>query len=268
MVRKCFAAAGLAAAVVALAARSDELPGGEPLRLERTPGGFGPTEDGRERSEPLLEKQGWIYVWDGRPEAGAGALSLWREPRSSPDGPSERERVARGGAPPPVRVSSGPGGTKLGIEPGPGETIELASRQGFWDFDLHVEISGTAFLRGSILLRGRHEIALSPTPPERPREELDPADIGGVGKSPPAENASRGPGEWQTLDVSIRGYRLSVRLNGVPVQTDVELGAAGDPRMPGPIIIRVGAGALEIRSVRVRTHPAPAIWRNPPQREG
>ena len=68
--------------------------------------------------------------------------------------------------------------------------------------------------------------------------------------------------------MSIRGYRLSVRVNGVPVQTDLELPSAGDPRTPGPLVIRASAGALEIRSVRVRTRPTPAIWRNPPQREG
>jgi len=262
-VRKCFAVAGLAAAVLSLSARSDERDG-DPPRLERTPGGFGPAEDGRERSEPLLEKQGWVYVWDGRPDPRGGALSLWREPRSLPERPAEPEGPSKEGATPAVRLSSGPDGTRLRIEPGPGRTIELPSRQSFWDFDLHVEISGTAYLQGSLLLRGRHEIALSPTPRDRPREELDPADMGGVGKSPPAENACRGPDEWQALDVSIRGYRVSVRLNGVPVQTDLELLSAGDPRTPGPLVLRVSAGALEIRSVRVRPRPTPAIWRNPP----
>jgi len=264
-VRKCFAVAGLAAAVLSLSARSDERDG-DPPRLERTPGGFGPAEDGR--SEPLLEKQGWVYVWDGRPDPEGGALSLWREPRSLPERSGEQVGPAKEGAPPAIRIASGPEGTRLRIEPGPGQTIELPSRQSFWDFDLHVEISGTAYLQGSLLLRGRHAVALSPTPRDRPREELDPADMGGVGKSPPAENACRGPGEWQALDVSIRGYRMSVRLNGVPVQTDIELLSAGDPRTPGPLVFRVSAGALEIRSVRVRTRPTPAIWSNPPAREG
>ena len=264
-VRNCFAVAGVAAALLSLSARSDE-PREDPPRLERTPGGFGPAEDGRDRSEPLLEKQGWVYLWDGRPDGSA--LALWRENRLSAQGSGEPDASAKEGAPVPVAVSIGPDGTRLRIEPGPGRMIELSSRQSFWDFDLHAEISGTAYLRGAILLRGRHEVALSPTPRDRPREELDPADLGGVGKSPPAENASRGPGEWQALDVSIRGYTMSVRLNGVPVQTDLQLPSSNDPRTPGPIVLRVSAGALEVRSVRVRTRPAPAIWRNPAQGQG
>jgi hypothetical protein len=264
-----FAATGaVVAALLSLSLRSDEVQDGPP-RLERTPGGFGPAEDGRERSEPLLEKQGWVYLHDGRPETGDGALALWREPEilsgvssGKDDGPAAAEALAAA-----VRISSGPAGTQLTIEPPPGLTIDVQSRQNFWDFDLHVELSGSSSFRGALVLRGRHEIALAPTPSGKPREELEAGDMGGVCGNPPAENASRGPGAWQSLDASLRGHRLSVRLNGVPVQTSAEIPATGDPRTPGPLGFRVSEGTLEIRSVRIRPRPTPAIWRNPPRAE-
>jgi hypothetical protein len=277
MHRKRMAITALAVATaLSLSAGDEERSGDIRDSLERTLGNFGPAEDGREKSQPILEKQGWVYLFDGRADEGAGegALGLWRPPRSAdlPEKGAARggpEGAANHGNGPAVQVSTDGEASRLKLAPAHGLMLELHSRQSFWDFDMHVEVAASALSRGAILLRGRHEIAISPTPPDTPQEDLAPDDMGGVGGTrPPAANASRGPGEWQTLDVSLRGYRLALRLNGEPIHTDVEIPSAGDPRSPGPLVLRVTAGTIEIRSIRIRPRPAPAIWRNPPAREG
>jgi hypothetical protein len=152
---------------------------------------------------------------------------------------------------------------------------DLGSNQSFWDFDLHVEIRVEEGASGGILLRGRHEIEIAATGAGGAAADLGPGDLGGLaGIRAPAACASKGPREWQAIDASIRGFAITVRLNGEVVQDGVEVPAAlraGAPGQdaggveaassPGPVVLRVEQGTIDFRNVRVRPRPAPAIWR-------
>jgi hypothetical protein len=253
--------------LTALAAGDEGVERPEPSRgtPRRTPGGFGPAADGKEGSHDLLEKQGWVYLADGRiPKAGDwNPLGLWhvcgaRSPDRSPwttleDGGERILHCAR-------EEGSGP--------------ADLASNQSFWDFDLHVELRVGEGASGGILLRGRYEIEIAATGEGRAAADLTPGDLGGIaGFRAPSEGAGKGAGKWQVIDASIRGFRLTVRVNGEVVQDDVEIPealrrgtssaeAAEDAvKSPGPVVLRVEQGAIDVRNIRVRPRPAPAIWR-------
>ena len=39
----------------------------------------------------------------------------------------------------------------------------------------------------------------------------------------PSSNAAKGPSEWQTIDACIKGYNISVWLNGKLIQDNIEI---------------------------------------------
>jgi len=148
---------------------------------------------------------------------------------------------------------------------------DLISNQEFRDFDLHVEFRSAE--NSGIYLRGRYEVQINKAPAGS--EELKFGDLGGIyAISPPMSNEAKGPQEWQTFDISIRGYVISVYLNGVLVQdqllipegkrrigTGTELGCwesdgfHNDPALPGPILIQGNHGQIDLKNIRI--HPMP-----------
>lgn len=59
------------------------------------------------------------------------------------------------------------------------------------------------------------------------KEKLGQHDLGGVIKTAgPLENASKPPGEWNRMVVTLKGNLLTVELNGKTVQKDLDLSQA------------------------------------------
>jgi hypothetical protein len=258
----------------------DKKPDASPPQLKAPERGFlpkppqAPMEDGRERSYSTLEKQGWVYLLDGRipkdPKA-SDAFGLWRLRSGDPKRnlwsmiEENGERVLRN------TVGKDAHGT------------DLISKQRFWDFDLHVEFRVPASSNSGVYLRGRYEIQIDSFGADK---QLKPAanNLGAVyNVREPLTNASRGPGQWQVLDLTIRGFRiLNVRLNGETIQTTVELpedkkpgtgsqltaedGESNDPDSPGPIFLQGDHGSIDFRNVRVRPLRA-AVPRMTPDRD-
>ncbi len=232
---------------------------------------FGPLEDGKEASHQKLVKEGWIYLFDSRilqdenvkKRHQIDPLILWRT--RNPDNPKRNHWSAV--------EEDGQLVLKNTIGRGAHGT-DLISRQDFWDFDLHVELR--AHSNSGIYLRGRYEIQVNNTPPDR--EKPSAGELGGIyGTSAPLMNAGKDPKEWQTIDASIRGYKISVWLNGKQIQKDVDLeekeklGGTGsqlgtgdglhasDPESPGPIFLQGDHGSVDFRNIRIR--PAPSMPR-------
>ena len=73
----------------------------------------------------------------------------------------------------------------------------------------------------------------------------------------PSENASRPPGEWQTIDVRLIGRQVSITLNGKKIidKADIEgltaIASDADEALPGPIVLQGDHRAVEFRSVVV-----------------
>jgi hypothetical protein len=224
---------------------------------------FGPLFDNDEKMHQTLISQGWVYLFDGRLPAAEQAvkgdpLGLWKPRRAdrnncwivSKEVNEDGERILMN------ILREGMHGT------------DLISNQEFRDFDLHVEFRSAE--NSGIYLRGRYEVQINKAPEEN--AELKFGDLGGIyAINPPLTNAAKGPEEWQTFDISIRGYEISVYLNGVLVQdnllvpegkrrigTGTELGCwpsdgfHQDPKLPGPILIQGNHGQIDIKNIRIR----------------
>jgi 3-keto-disaccharide hydrolase len=131
----------------------------------------------------------------------------------------------------------------------------LMTTRSFDDFKLHVEFRYAKGGNSGIYLRGRHEVQVEDSPE---REVPQSTHIGGVyGFLTPNENASTGPGEWQTYDITLIGRRVTIVLNGKNVITDQAIpgitGGALDSNegAPGPILLQGDHTAVEYRNVRL-----------------
>lgn len=228
---------------------------------------FGPLFDGVENSHNELIAQGWVYLFDARVPSGEQAvkgdpMGLWRARRADAnncwligkDHKEDQERLLMN------ILREGMHGT------------DLISNMEFWDFDLHMEFRSAE--NSGVYLRGRYEVQIDKAAPAS--EELKYSQLGGIyAVSPPLSNQAKGADEWQTFDISIRDYQITVYLNGIMVQdqllipegkrrvgTGTELGCwpsdgfSNDPALPGPIMIQGNHGQIDLKNIRIRTVPA------------
>ena len=226
---------------------------------------FGPLFDGAENSHNELIAQGWVYLFDARIPSDRQAvkgdpLGNWRARRADfnncwvvgQEHKGAQERIMMN------ILREGMHGT------------DLISNLEFRDFDLHVEFRSAE--NSGIYLRGRYEVQIDKAPSGT---ELKYGDIGGIyAVNPPSSNEAKGPNDWQTFDISIRGYKITVYLNGVKVQdqllipegkrrigTGTELGCwqgdgfHNDPSLPGPILIQGNHGQIDLKNIRIHTFP-------------
>jgi hypothetical protein len=226
---------------------------------------FGPLMDGKEKSHGPLIKQGWIYLFDSRiPSASQtikwNPMNLWRLRKLDAESSDCWSVIEEDGQ----RILKN-------VIPEGKHGTDLITLQEFRDFDLHMEVRAIA--NSGLYLRGRYEIQIMSTKPEE--TPLSASMMGGIySVSAPSVNASKGPIEWQTLDVSIRGYKITVYLNGVLIQNNVEIGDSkkkigtgtelgcwpsdgfnNDPETPGPVLIQGNHGPIDVRNVRILTYP-------------
>lgn len=154
----------------------------------------------------------------------------------------------------------------------PGRTIEWSAENGitrnafkasdirtvetFWNFELHAEYRYEKGSNSGIALRGRYEVQIEDTA----GQPIDGHSHGGIySRIPPAVQAAKGPGEWQTLDVRLVGRIVTVTLNGkITVDRKVIDGPTAmcfDPNesMPGPIAVQGDHGLVEFRKLTITT---------------
>jgi hypothetical protein len=105
-------------------------------------------------------------------------------------------------------------------------------------------------------LRGRYEIQIF--------DDYDKKTtaLGGNGAiyntKPASEFVSRKPGEWQNVQATIRGDKISVILNGVKIHDNVEVTKATGSQLddnldqPGAIFLQGDHGAVAFRNIRIK----------------
>ena len=136
-----------------------------------------------------------------------------------------------------------------------GEKVpDLVSDETFWNFALHVEYRIGAKSNSGIGLRGRYEIQIFD-------DYGQPPSVHGNGalysRIAPAKNASKPPGEWQSLDIRVVGRQLSVVLNDAKIidRREIEgltaIANNADEALPGPIILQGDHGPIEFREIAV-----------------
>jgi hypothetical protein len=181
----------------------------------------------------------------------------------------------------PRRLVTEPGDGVLVNGP-TGKTNNLLSRQSFGDLEFHCEFLVPSKSNSGVKFEGLYEVQIADSwgveKPKAsdcggiyPRAELKPnyhyLDQG----YPPRTNASRRPGEWQTLDVIFQPPRfdaegkkvanarfVKVVLNGEVVHENLELAsptghAWHEKEIPaGPILLQGDHGPVAFRNIRVR----------------
>ncbi len=130
----------------------------------------------------------------------------------------------------------------------------IHSERTFRDFKLHVEFSLDASSNSGVYLRGRYEVQIADHAGREP-------DIHGAAsiysRITPAANAAGKPGEWQTFDITLIGYRVTVVYNGRTVIDNQELeGITGgamdsDEAGPGPIMLQGDHGRVQFRKILI-----------------
>jgi hypothetical protein len=130
----------------------------------------------------------------------------------------------------------------------------LVSKQKFNNFKIHCEYKLEANSNSGIYLRGRYELQVLDDFGKEPESHGHMAIYSRVA---PAVNASKPPGEWQTMEAVIIGNRVTVTLNGKIVHNNEVLagitGGALDSNEaePGPIMLQGDHGKVWFRKVTV-----------------
>lgn len=128
----------------------------------------------------------------------------------------------------------------------------LVSRRHFWNFRMHIEFRLPKDGNAGIGLRHHYELQLAD-------DYGQPPDVHGnaslYSQIRPAVNASRPPGEWQSIDLTLIGRDLTVILNGRRVIDRQQIrgltGLAIDPdeTKPGPVSLQGDHGKVEYRNL-------------------
>lgn len=135
-----------------------------------------------------------------------------------------------------------------------GKANNIYSEQKFSDFKLEVEFNVAAHSNSGVYLRGRHEIQVLDDAGKPPESHGNGALYGFL---TPSVNASKPPGEWQKLEATLVGNRVTIILNGTKIIDDEEIpgvtGGALDSREsdPGPIMLQGDHGPVQYRKVVV-----------------
>ena len=120
------------------------------------------------------------------------------------------------------------------------------------DFKLHVEFKIPAKSNSGIYLRGRYETQVADNYGMEPFSR----GVGGIyGYITPTVNAEKPAGEWNTVDATLIGYRVTIAINGVTTidgqLIDGITGGALDAneRDPGPIMLQGDHGTVSYRNI-------------------
>jgi len=104
-------------------------------------------------------------------------------------------------------------------------------------------------------------------------QEPDSHGIGGVyGFLTPCVNAAKKADEWQTLEITLIGRRITVALNGERViDRQIIPGITGgaldsDESQPGPIMIQGDHGPIEFRALTLTPAAEAIVQEVPPRR--
>jgi hypothetical protein len=137
--------------------------------------------------------------------------------------------------------------------------VDIISDGRYQDFKLHLEHKLEPGSRTGVYLRGRYEVQLVDDAGKPPSDEGNGSIHGLV---VPIRNAARSGSEWQRLDITLVGRRVTVVLNGDKVIDNQEIagptGGAIDSEeaVPGPVMLQSEQGQVAFRNIVV----TPALW--------
>jgi hypothetical protein len=140
-----------------------------------------------------------------------------------------------------------------------GPCVDIVSDGRYQDFKVRLEFKLAQGSGTGVFLRGRYEVPLRDDAGER----VSDRGTGAVhGLIVPQRNGAGPAGQWQTLEVTMIGRRITAFINGVKALDNQEIpgptGGALDSEeaIPGPIMLRGDQGDVSFRNIVV----SPALW--------
>jgi len=136
---------------------------------------------------------------------------------------------------------------------------DLVSEQKFWNFTVRYEYMTPKDSNSGFYLRGRHEIQILGD--HESGKATDTCNGSIYGFRAPDKFVTRPAGEWQTVEATIIGNRITVILNGVKIHDNVECDRAtgseidGNVKEPGPIFLQGDHGTVSFRNIRIKELP-------------
>lgn len=130
----------------------------------------------------------------------------------------------------------------------------LVSKQKFQDYTIHAEYKLEKNSNSGLYMRGRYELQVLDDYGKPPDEH---SHMSVYAWHKPLVNASKPVGEWQTMDATVVGNRVTVVLNGRKVQDNATFEAVtggaldANESEPGPIMIQGDHEKVTYRKVTV-----------------
>jgi len=141
-----------------------------------------------------------------------------------------------------------------GLLTSPHSGSNIITDKTFNDFKLHVEFRYGKGANSGVYLRGRYELQIMDNN-NGPVEPINNVFSAIYGVLPPNKMMSKGPGQWQTYDITLIGRLVTVVVNGHTVICNAVIpgitGGAIDSKEgePGPIYFQCEEGPVDFRSV-------------------
>jgi hypothetical protein len=139
---------------------------------------------------------------------------------------------------------------------------DLVTDAKFWNFTVRYEYQVPDGSNSGFYLRGRHEIQILGD------YASGKATKGGNGAiyqhTVPSEFASKPGGEWQTVEATMIGDKVTVTLNGKKIHDNVTVERATGSEIdknvnePGPFFLQGDHGTVSFRNIRVKELPKEA----------
>ena len=144
------------------------------------------------------------------------------------------------------------------VKPGEHGT-DLVTDEKFWNFTVRYEYMVPDRSNSGFYLRGRHELQILGD-----YQRGEPAKNGNASIynfKAPDKFVSRPSNEWQTVEATMIGNRITVVQNGVKIHDNVECNIATGSEIdrklnePGPIFLQGDHGTVFFRNIRIKTLP-------------
>jgi hypothetical protein len=136
---------------------------------------------------------------------------------------------------------------------------DLVTEQKFWNFTVRYEYMTPDGSNSGFYLRGRHEIQILGDYKEGKATKTGNGSI--YNFKAPDQLVTKPGGEWQTVEATIIGNRITVTLNGVKIHDNVlcdrPTGGEIDGKVnePGPILLQGDHGTVSFRNIRIKELP-------------
>ena len=136
---------------------------------------------------------------------------------------------------------------------------DLVTENKFWNFTVKYEFMVPDGSNSGFYLRGRHELQILGD------YKSGKTAKGGNGAiynfKAPSEFASKPGDEWQTVEATIIGNKITVVLNGKKIHDNVECKVATGSEIdrkidePGPIFLQGDHGTVSFRNIKIKELP-------------